>query len=259
MNPWIDIHTHFNMLEDSPETIVKEALDAGVERMITIGTSPADFDTVFSIAKAHQPHVYCTLGVHPHEASQFDDSTHDYLNENLKAPEVVAVGEIGLDYYYKHSPIETQKEVFRRQLQISIDHQLPVEIHTRDAEEDTVELLREFRGQVKGLIHCFTGTQFLADAALDLGMNISISGVVTFKNATYLREVVQSLPLDRIHVETDAPFLTPAPFRGKKNKPAYVVHTAQFVADLLGVTEEKLSQQTRENALRMFPKLKWPQ
>ena len=257
MIPWIDIHTHFNMLETPPAETLQAALEVGVERMITIGTGPEDFDEVLSIARTHQPYVYGTLGVHPHEASNFNELVYQYLNENLGAPEVVAVGEIGLDYYYKHSPIEVQKEVFRRQLQLSVEHNLPVEIHSRDAEPDTVDILREFDGQVKGLIHCFTGTQFLADAALDLGMNVSFSGVVTFKNAHGLREIAKSLPHDRIHVETDAPFLTPAPFRGKKNAPAYVVHTARFVAELLGMTEEEFSERTRENALKMFPKLKW--
>ena len=257
MTRWIDVHTHFNMLKAAPAETLQNALKVGVERMITIGTGPKDFNEVLSIARTHQPHVYSTLGVHPHEASSFDESVHQYLNENLGAPEVVAVGEIGLDYYYKHSPIEIQKEVFRRQLQLSVEHDLPVEIHSRDAEKDTVSILREFGGQVKGLFHCFTGTQFLADAALDLGMNVSVSGIVTFKNANPLCQVVKSLPPDRIHVETDAPFLTPVPFRGKENVPAYLVHTARFVAELLGMTEEAFSEKTRQNALKMFPKLKW--
>ena len=257
MVSWIDVHTHFNMLDSPPAETLQKALDAGVERMITIGTEPKDFDEVLSIARTHQPYVYCTLGVHPHEATHFNESVEQYLNENLRGGEVVAVGEIGLDYHYKHSPIEVQKEVFRRQLQLSVDHNLPVEIHSREAEEDTAGILREFGGQIRGLIHCFTGTQFLADAALDLGLNVSVSGVVTFKNASDLRQVIKSLPHDRIHLETDAPFLAPVPFRGRKNTPAYVVHTARFVAQLLGLTEEELSWKTRENALKMFPKLKW--
>lgn len=256
MISWIDVHTHFNMLTTEPKETLRLAREAGVERMITIGTGPEDFDKVLSIARSYQPHVYGTLGVHPHEASSLSESVYQFLDENLSAPEVVALGEIGLDYYYKHSPIDTQKEAFRRQLQLSIDHGLPIEVHTRDAEEDTISILNEFKGQVKGLIHCFTGTQLLADAALQLGMNISISGVVTFKNAEALRKVVKSLPLDRIHVETDAPFLTPVPFRGKENTPAYVVHTGRFVAELLGVTEQELAAKTCENALKMFPKLK---
>ena len=256
MVTWLDVHTHFNMLKTStPQKALQQALEAGVEKMITIGTGPQDFEEVLSIAKAHQPHVYATLGVHPHEAMSFDESVERYLNENLKAPEVVAVGEIGLDYYYKHSPIETQKKVFRRQLEISLKQDLPVEVHTRDAEEDTVSILEEFRGNIKGLVHCFTGTQFLADAVLDLGMNVSVSGVVTFKNAHKLRQVIRSLPMDRIHVETDAPFLAPVPMRGQENTPAYVVHTGRFVAGLLGVTEREFSETTYRNAFKLFPKL----
>ncbi len=257
MATWIDIHTHLNMLETPPQEALNMALEVGVERIITIATGPQDFDEVLSLAQSLQPYVYGTLGVHPHEASSFDESVDEYLQAHLRRPEVVAVGEIGLDYYYEHSPIEIQKEVFRRQLQLSIEYGLPVEIHSRDAEKDTLDILGEFGGKVRGLIHCFTGTQFLADGALDLGLNVSLSGVVTFKKAEALREVVRSLPMDRIHVETDAPFLAPTPFRGKKNTPAYVVHTGEFVANLLGVTKEELARQTCENALKMFSKLKW--
>jgi TatD DNase family protein len=170
---------------------------------------------------------------------------------------VVAIGEIGLDYYYNQSPKEEQIDAFRAQLGIAERTGLPVEIHTRDAEEDTIRVLNEFKGRVKGIIHCFTGTRWLAEQALDLGFNISISGVVTFKNADDLRATVKMLPLDRIHVETDAPFLAPIPMRGRKNTPAYVVHTAKFVAELKGVTLEELCEQTRKNALAMFPKIQW--
>lgn len=258
MTTWIDIHTHLNMLKKtSPQEALERALAVGVERVITIGTGPQDLAEVLSMARVHSPHVHATLGIHPHEALTFDESVDQFLNENLKAPEVVAVGEIGLDYYYKHSPIETQKAAFRRQLQISVDHGLPVEIHTREAEKDTVSILKEFQGRVRGLIHCFTGTQFLAHAALDLGLNVSLSGVITFKNAHELRQVVRSLPHDRIHVETDAPFLSPVPVRGQENTPAHVVHTGRFVADLLGVTEREFSETIRQNAVKMFPKLNW--
>ena len=245
------------MLSKDPKESLQLALEAGVKRVITIGTGPEDFDKILSLTQAHQPHVYGTLGVHPHDASSLDEATYQYMDKNLSLPEIVALGEIGLDYYYKHSPIEVQKQAFRRQLQLAIDHNLPVEIHTRDAEEDTVAILNEFKGQVKGLIHCFTGTQFFADAVLHLGLNISISGVVTFKKAEELRQVVKSLPLDRIHLETDAPFLTPMPFRGKENTPAYVIHTGRFVAGLMEVTEEEIAQKTCENARKMFPKLRW--
>ena len=257
MPAWIDIHTHLNMLEDEPSVSIQKARDNGVEKLITIGTCAADHDFVLGIAKKHYPDVYCTLGVHPHDAKDYGASTRKYLLENAKSKEVVAIGEIGLDYYYDNSGREEQRMAFRDQLKIAKQLDLPVEIHTRDAEEDTISILQEFDGEVKGLIHCFTGTQWLADEALKLGFNISISGVVTFKNASSLRETVKTLPLDRIHVETDSPFLTPVPFRGKKNTSAYVVHTAEKVAELKEVSIDELAKITKENALKMFPKIIW--
>jgi TatD DNase family protein len=197
------------------------------------------------------------LGVHPHDANVYTPEGEDFMRQHFGDKEVVAVGEIGLDYYYDNSDRKTQKEIFEKQLALSIEYNLPVEIHTRDAEADTADILNSFGGKVRGLLHCFTGTQWLADRALDLGLNISISGVVTFKNAEDLRSIVKSVPLDRLHVETDAPFLSPVPMRGKKNIPSYVVHTAKCVAELKNVSMEKLSQYTNTNARKMFPKLSW--
>lgn len=254
---WIDIHAHLDMLEDTPEQTIQKAFDVGVERIITIGTEPADHPVVFEMAKKYFPKLACTLGVHPHHGAVWTQEISDYLNENLPYPWVVALGEIGLDYYYKQSPPEDQKQAFRAQLEIASAHKIPVEIHTRDAEPDTVDILKEFRGRVRGVIHCFTGTSWLAKECLDLGYNISMSGVVTFKNAEDLRQTCKMIPLDRLHVETDAPFLAPVPMRGKKNIPAYVVHTGQFVADLRGIPVEKLSEQTNENARQLFTKLNW--
>jgi TatD DNase family protein len=254
--PWLDIHTHLNFLENSPEEAIATAKSRGVRSMITIGTEPGDLPTVLGIARKHYPVVLCTLGIHPHEAGLFTAEIDAFIRKEAVAKEVVAIGEIGLDYFYKNSEPEVQKKAFEQQLQIACDLGLPVEIHTRDADEDTVEILKKFKGRVKGVLHCFTGTRWLAEQALDLGFNISISGVVTFKNAESLREIVEFLPLDRIHVETDAPFLTPAPFRGVKNSPQYVVFVAQFVADLKKVPLSQLSEQLIKNAQAMFPK--WP-
>lgn len=254
---WIDIHAHLNMLEDGVEVSLEKARDAGVKKIITIGTEPHDLPLVLDIAKKNQPHVYCTLGIHPHEGKDYTPEAGAFIRQHAAEPEVVAVGEIGLDYYYDQSPREIQKEAFREQMRIAEEVGLPVQIHTRDADEDTVTILREFEGRVKGVIHCFTGTEYLAREALACGYNISISGVVTFKNAEALRNVVKMVPLDRMHVETDAPFLAPVPMRGKKNTPAFVVHTAQFVADLKGVSLADLCERTRANALAMFPKIRW--
>ena len=253
---WVDIHTHLNMLEEGPEEACKKALASGVERLITIGTCPEDNPLVLELAKKFQPQVYCTLGIHPHDAKLYDENFETFLRSHLNDEVVVAVGEIGLDYYYEHSEREVQKSVFRKQLEIAKEFNMPVEIHTRDAEEDTIAILRDFKGSLNGVIHCFTGTQMLADEVLDLGLNISISGVVTFKKATELQEIVKNLPLNRIHVETDSPFLAPMPYRGKKNTPAFVVHVAEKVAELKGISIEELSKQTLKNTWKTFPKLK---
>lgn len=257
MTPWMDVHCHLNFLDIPAEQAVEQALNAGVERMVTIGTCPEDHPVVLDLVQRFPEHVYGTLGVHPHDAKLFTNEVEAWLKENLIAPQIIAVGEIGLDYYYENSPRDVQQEVFRRQLRIAEELALPVEIHTRDAEEDTINILKEFGGSLRGLVHCFTGTQWLADEALKLGLNISISGVVTFKKAEELRAVVKSLPLDRLHVETDAPFLAPVPQRGRKNLPEYVTHTAEFVAALKNISLQELSDATRENACQLFPKLRW--
>jgi TatD DNase family protein len=164
---WIDVHTHLNFLKDkSPEIAIEEAKAAGVSRLITIGTEPEDLPVVLDIATRHWPVVGCTMGIHPHEGKVYSDEIHAYLEANIDRPQVVAVGEIGLDYHYDSSPRDQQAEAFRRQLDLSARHKLPVEIHTRDADQDTVNILQEFRGQTTGIIHCFTGTMWLAKMAL---------------------------------------------------------------------------------------------
>jgi len=252
---FIDMHAHLDRLEHSAEEALVLAEKENIHRVITIGTEPSDLQTVLTISEKLYPKVFCTLGVHPHEGTLYTDEAEKFIRENAPRKEVVALGEMGLDYYYEHSPREPQKEAFRRQLQLAHELNLPVEIHTRDAEEDTIEILNEFRGKVTGLIHCFTGTKWLAEKSLDLGFNISISGVVTFKNADDLRNTVGYVPLDRLHVETDAPFLSPVPLRGKKNTPAFMVHTAATVAQLKGVNVEKLAEITSQNAFKLMPKL----
>lgn len=254
---WIDVHAHLDKLEEGVEAAIANAKSVGVKKIITIGTEPADHPVVLDIARKYYPDVYCTLGVHPHDGKVYTEAAGKFIEDHVNEACVVAVGEIGLDYYYEESPRQEQKDAFRAQLEIAKRTHMPVEIHTRDADEDTVAILNDFKGSVTGLIHCFTGSEWLARQALDLGFNISISGVVTFKNAESLRHIVKMIPLDRIHVETDAPFLAPIPMRGKKNTPAYVIHTAKFVADLKGITEAQLCEQTRVNAMKVFPKIKW--
>jgi TatD DNase family protein len=256
MLEWIDLHCHLDRLEGGPAYALKLAQDAGVKRIITIGTEPEDLETVLKLSQDFAPHVFCTLGVHPHEGVKYSAEVGKFIRDNATNERVVAIGEIGLDYYYNQSPKEEQLLAFREQMQIASELGLPVEIHTRDAEEDTVEILKEFKAKVNGVIHCFTGTEFLAREVLDLGYNISISGVVTFKNANELRRIVKEIvPIDRLHVETDAPFLAPVPMRGKPNTSAYMVHTAQVVADLKNVSLPILCEQTKKNAEKLFFKL----
>lgn len=255
LNSWIDMHAHLNMLKIPVEEALQLAKQNQIIKVLTIGTCPDDNPVVYKIAKEHFPFVQCCLGAHPHDAEKYTPQEEEYLLSMYDDPVVVGVGEIGLDYYYDNAPRETQRRVFRRMLEISIEKSLPVQIHTRDAESDTVEILKEFSGQVRGLLHCFTGSKDLCEKALDLGLNISLSGIVTFKSANELREVAQRLPLDRLHVETDAPFLTPVPHRGKNNHPAMVVHTAEFIAQLKGVSMSQLSEQTHSNAKLLFSKL----
>lgn len=253
---WIDVHTHLEMIETNTEDILSQARDQKVNHMITIGCHPNDFDKVCAISEKYAPQVAATVGVHPHESKIFDSSIETKMRELAKRPYVVGLGEMGLDYYYNHSDQNVQKEVFEKQIQMAIELDLPIEIHTRDAEADTMDILKKYKGKVRGLFHCFTGTQTLADFGLDLGFYISISGVVTFKNSEGLRNIVKTIPLDRLFVETDAPFLAPVPMRGKKNEPAYVVHTAEKIAELKNVSLDDLSAQLKKNVNTLFTKWK---
>lgn len=250
----IDTHTHLDMLDSEVDQVLEAAEKVNIKQFVNIGTNHEDHPRVLEVAQKYYPKIFCTLGVHPHDAKDFD-LAKEFMVKNLAHKEVIAVGEIGLDYYYENSPIDVQKEVFRKQLQIAYEHSLPVEIHTRDAEEDTIQILNEFKGKVKGLIHCFTGTKWLADEALKLDFHISISGVVTFKNADSLREVVKSVPLTHIHIETDAPFLAPIPYRGQKNQPAFMIETAKKVAELKQVSLEDLAKQVQKNTEKLFSKM----
>ncbi len=248
---WTDVHTHLGMLDLPTDSVVKEAFSAGVKTLITIGTEPKDWQKVIDDAQKY-PQVIGALGVHPHSVELYDDDVENLLKEKLNEPGIEICGEIGLDYYYEYSDREKQKEVFRRQLVIATEKDLPVEIHTRSAESDTLSILQEFKASVRGLLHCFSGTWEMACGALDLGLNISFSGIVTFKKAQELKEVCKKIPLDRLHLETDAPYLAPVPHRGHKNKPAWLVHTAQVVADLHGVSIQELSEKSQKTSQDLF-------
>ena len=252
---WIDTHTHLNFLkEKTPKQAIAEAKKVGVETFINIGTNSEDHPVVLNLAEAHNE-VFCTLGVHPHDAKDFSKAK-DFMLEHFNDNKVVAVGEIGLDFYYDNSPREEQKSVFIQQLEFAQNLGLPVQIHTRDAEPETIEILKRFSGKVKGILHCFSGSRGLAEEALALGYNLSFSGIVTFKSAEDLRQTVKEVtPIERLHVETDAPYLAPMPFRGKENHSALMINTAKILAELKEVSLEELGQQTKKNTEDLFSKL----
>ncbi|GAB5471037.1 MAG: TatD family hydrolase [Rhodospirillales bacterium] len=252
----IDSHCHLDYLEREGEdlsAVVARAAAASVVGMVTIGTKLSEAETVIAIAERF-PAVWCSLGVHPHEAEGQGQSSPDRLLELARHPKVVAIGETGLDYYYEHSPREAQRQSFRAHIAAARTSGLPLVVHSRDADAETVAILAEeqTKGAFTGVIHCFSGGPQLAQGALDLGMMISLAGIVTFKKAEVLRDVVRSLPLDRLLVETDSPYLAPVPHRGKRNEPAYTSHTAAALADLKGISPEALAEATTDNFFRLF-------
>ena len=254
----VDSHCHLDFPEyaGKVDEVLSRARAAGVGVCVSIGTELKRFPGVRAVAEAHA-NVWCSVGVHPHEAEKelLDDEAA--LVAEAAHPKVVAIGETGLDYYYEHSPRQPQQENFRRHIAAARRTGLPVIVHTRDADDDTIDILREemAKGAFTGVIHCFTGTQRLADASLELGLYISVSGIATFKNSAALRDVIKSVPLDRLLVETDAPFLAPIPHRGKTNEPAFVTHTAAMLAELKGVSGQELADATTANFFRLFSKV----
>ena len=257
----VDSHCHLDFPDyaGTVADVVERARAAGVTVCVSIGTELKRFPGVRAVAEAF-PDVWCSVGVHPHEAEKELLTSPAPLLIEATHPKVVAIGETGLDYYYEHSPRAAQAKNFRAHIAAARQAGLPVIVHTRDADEDTIAILQDEmgKGPFTGLIHCFTGTQNLADAALALGLYISVSGIATFKNSGSLRDVIKTVPLDRLLVETDAPFLSPVPLRGKTNEPAFVVHTAKMLAELKGVSEAELAAATTENFFRFFTKVARP-
>lgn len=254
----VDSHCHLDYPEFADlDEVVRRAKAADVTHMLTIGTSMLKFPGVLKVAEA-QPNIFCTVGVHPHEAGKEDLVTPEQLIDLAKHPKIVGFGETGLDYFYEHSPREAQKESFCNHLDAAREGQLPVIVHTRDAEEDTLDILEAEmkKGAFPGLIHCFSASASFAKRAVELGLYISISGIVTFKKADELRAAVSEVPLDRLLVETDAPYLAPVPHRGKKNEPAFTRFTAETLAEIKGVSFDKIAQATTANFFRLFAKAK---
>jgi TatD DNase family protein len=254
----IDSHCHLDFPEFAPEVdaVIARAKAAGVLRMITISTRVASVDTYRKLAEAHDE-VWFSVGTHPHQADEEPDITAADLVDLAGHPKCVAIGEAGLDYHYDRAPRDIAAGVFRTHIAAARTSGLPLVIHARDADADIAAILREEmnKGSFKALLHCFTSSRELAETALELGLTISFSGVLTFKNSADLRAIARDVPLDRLIVETDAPFLAPVPFRGKRNEPAFVTATAKVLAEIKNVSEAALAKTTTDNALRLFSKL----
>ena len=248
----VDSHTHLDdhRFGDDRDAAVQRAVDAGVAKILSIGTGegPPDLEAAIRMAEQYEP-VYASVGLHPEHAPKVTQADYDRLAMLLAHPKVLLVGEIGLDYYWKPYDAKQQADVFVQQMQIATAARKPISIHTRDAWDDTIALLRSHWAPtgLPCIMHCFTGNPEQARQALDLGFYLSFSGVVTYPKATDVHDSARFVPLDRILVETDAPYLAPVPFRGKRNEPSYVVHTAQRIAELRGMDPEELGEATLRN------------
>lgn len=253
----VDSHCHldFPAFAEQRGEVIDRARAAGVGVMLTIGTKLSAFAGVKAVAEAHDG-IYCSVGVHPHEAEAEPDVQVAELLRHAAHPKVVAFGETGLDYFYEHAPREAQKANFRAHVAAGREAGLPIIVHTRDAEADTEALLADEmrQGAFNGVLHCFTSGARLAAAAIDMGFYISFSGILTFKKTEALQAIARDLPLERILVETDAPYLAPIPYRGRTNEPAYVAHTASKLAALRGISVEEVTAATTANFHRLFAK-----
>jgi len=253
----VDSHCHLDYLPQGPErkAALARARQAGIGAMVTIGTKVTEFPEVRAIAEA-EPDVWCSVGIHPHEAATEPDTSAEMLVDLAQHPRVIGIGEAGLDFYYEHSPRDRQFSVFRTHAEAARISGLPLIVHTRDADPETAGILEEQArmGPLSGVIHCFSTGRELADKAIELGFMISFSGIITFKNAEPLRQIARDLPLGRILIETDSPYLAPVPRRGKPNEPSFLVHTAAELARVKGVSVEELSAATTANFYRLFAK-----
>ncbi|BCB97385.1 radical SAM protein [Dissulfurispira thermophila] len=262
----IDTHCHLEMEAFDPDRddVIKRAEEAGLEAVITIGS---DFDGCRGAVELASKYdfIYASVGIHPHDAKDFSEEIFDQIkrwatnrSQKNKNSKIVAIGEIGLDYHYDHSPRDIQRDVFKKQLYYAKEVNLPVIIHCRDASKETLKILEE-SGVTKGVMHCFSGDMDMAERVMGMGFYISIAGPVTFKNATRLREVARAIPDDYLLLETDAPYLSPEPLRGKRNEPANIIHTAKFIAELRGISYEDINRITTLNAKRLFGIGKMPE
>jgi TatD DNase family protein len=248
----VDSHCHLDFADFAPEreAVIERARAAGIGTMVTICTRLDEFPAVRAIAEAHAD-IWCSVGVHPHEAADYAETTADELATLSAQPRVIGIGETGLDFHYDHSPRDVQARVFRTHVVAARVSGLPLIIHAREADAEIAHILQE-EGAAAGVLHCFSSGRGLAEAALDLGFYISISGIVTFKNADELRGIVRDVPLDRLLVETDAPYLAPVPYRGKRNEPAFVKEVARQLGAIRGLSTEAIGRQTTANFHNFF-------
>ncbi|MBR9872016.1 MAG: TatD family hydrolase [Gammaproteobacteria bacterium] len=253
-HPIIETHCHLDYLKDRPlEDTLEQSRQVNIEKVITIAVSPDNLAAVRELSQI-KDWVYGTQGIHPHEAETYNDQVEEEIRTHAQDEKIVAVGEIGLDYFYDKADRATQREVFRRQLQIACDSDRPVVIHSREADDDTIEILKEFETSLKrrGVIHSFTSGPGLAQYALDQGWNLGFNGITTFNKAENVRDIVRMTPISQILLETDAPFLTPVPYRGKENAPFYLPFVAEKIAEVKDLALEDVIVQTYQNSLRTF-------
>ncbi len=249
-----DTHVHLNaeQYEDDLQEVINRALEKGVQNMVVVGFDEPTIKKAIQIAETYD-FIYASVGWHPVDAIDMTDEHLAWIEELAQHPKVVALGEMGLDYHWDKSPKEVQKDVFRRQIRLARKVNLPIIIHNRDATEDVVTILKEEHvEEVGGIMHCFTGSIEVAKQCMDMNMYISFGGPVTFKNAKKPKEVATELPLNKLLIETDCPYLTPHPFRGKRNEPGYVSYVAEQIAELKGITYEELADITTANAKKLF-------
>lgn len=253
----VDSHCHLDFpdFQSRLPEVLAAASAAGVGRMVTISTHVARFDTYLALAEAHES-VFCTIGTHPHNAAVEPDVPAERLIELSHHPRCVAIGEAGLDYHYDKSPRDVQQRVFRTHIEAARETCLPLVIHARNADEDMIEILSEEmrRGRFDAVLHCFSSGEKLAQAGVELGLYVSFSGILTFRNSEEIRRIAAAVPHDRLLVETDAPYLAPVPYRGKTNEPSFVAHTARVLAEVIGVTDERIAELTTANFYRLFAK-----
>lgn len=252
---WVDTHCHLEMLKEPAEQALEQGRQAGLDHCLTIGTSDGSNKKVLDFCQTFEG-VYGTLGIHPHQAGETVDAHLEFIDQNLSHPKVVALGECGLDYHYDFSEPKEQKPVFTEQLKLAIKHQMPVVIHSRQADKDTLACIEAVGPEkLKGVFHSYTGTVATARKILDMGFYMSFNGICTFPTAETVREILALVPKDRLLLETDSPYLAPVPIRGKPNLPGHVRLVGKFVAQQLGLSEATLAEQVYQNGLDLFEKV----